>query len=756
MFFKKKFYFSWLVIVIVAFALCLGYNNLTAAQKVLVINNDAAKTNISNVNLNILPTQSNVTEMMVSNSSSFSGATWEVYAATKQWTLSSRDGEKKVYVKFKYGSRVSSYSYDNIKLDTTKPTGTVKISNGTEKTNKVNVTLSINAVSDTVEMQVSNTDSFDGAQWEKRTTSKQWTLTSGDGTKTVYVKLKDGFGNISDKAITDTIILDSGAPTGGSISINNGAEVANSNSIGLTISAQDAVKMKISNSGDFKGASWDKYATSKNWTLISGDGTKTVYVKFADSQGNESATYSDSILLDSTQKAKGTIIINNNVKLTNSTDVNLTITASADAKNMMLSNSKDFSSASWENISTTKTWTLTGGDGEKTVYIKFKDGIGVVSDAFNDNIKLDTVKPTGTVKINNGAEKTNKVNATLSISAVSDAVEMQVSNTDSFDGAQWEKRTTSKQWTLTSGDGTKTVYVKLKDEAGNVSAIAISDTIILDSGAPTGGSILINNGAEVATNKSILLTISAQDATKMKISNSVDFKGSSWEKYAASKKWTLTNGDGTKTVYVKFTDSQGNESTIYSDNIVLDTVVPTGKIVINNDSKSTNNSNVNLTLTALEDTKYMMISNDNKFTAVQWETYVATKQWVLASGNGTKTVYVKFKDNAGNISREYNDSIALNTTSPTGKLVINNGQASTDNINVSLTLSASSSAKEMLISNNKDFSAAQWEKYTSSKKWTLSGESLISSGDLEIVYIKFKDAEGNISVVYADVITIIR
>jgi len=56
---------------------------------------------------------------------------------------------------------------------------------------------------------------------------------------------------------------------------------------------------------------------------------------------------------------------------------------------------------------------------------------------------------------------------------------MQFSN----DGVSWsgeENSATSKTWTLTTGEGLKTVYVQYKDNAGNWSA-SVSDTIIMDT-----------------------------------------------------------------------------------------------------------------------------------------------------------------------------------------------------------------------------------------------------------------------------------
>jgi hypothetical protein len=54
--------------------------------------------------------------------------------------------------------------------------------------------------------------------------------------------------------------------------------------------------MRFSND-NLTWSSWEAYATSKTWTLTPGDGTKTVYVKFADAAGIISPGYSDTILL---------------------------------------------------------------------------------------------------------------------------------------------------------------------------------------------------------------------------------------------------------------------------------------------------------------------------------------------------------------------------------------------------------------------------------------------------------------------------
>jgi hypothetical protein len=85
----------------------------------------------------------------------------------------------------------------------------------------------------------------------------------------------------------------------------------------------------------------------------------------------------------------GSIIINNNTSQTASRSVTLQLSASG-ATHMAISNSSDFAGISWEDYVASKSWTLPEGDGLKTVYAKFKNSSGVVSQVASDSIMLDT------------------------------------------------------------------------------------------------------------------------------------------------------------------------------------------------------------------------------------------------------------------------------------------------------------------------------------------------------------------------------
>ena len=119
--------------------------------------------------------------------------------------------------------------------------------------------------------------------------------------------------------------------------------------------------------------------------------------------------------------------------------------------------------------------------------------------------------PDGTVVIAGGATYTNTTIVTLTIAKSGggpNPTQMQLSN----DGTTWNPKVafnTSASWTLLTGDGTKTVYVRLFDSNGRYGT-ATNDTIVLDTtppGAPTN--FKIASSSTSGSNKTLTFTWSA-------------------------------------------------------------------------------------------------------------------------------------------------------------------------------------------------------------------------------------------------------
>lgn len=103
------------------------------------------------------------------------------------------------------------------------------------------------------------------------------------------------------------------------------------------------------------------------------------------------------------------------------------------------------------------------------------------------NLTLDTLAPTiSAFTINNGASVTTSTTVTLNITSA-DAAAMKIwgiNGVATEAAASWETFASSKSVALTSGDGSKTVYIKVRDSVYNESS-ASSATITLSTAIPT-------------------------------------------------------------------------------------------------------------------------------------------------------------------------------------------------------------------------------------------------------------------------------
>jgi len=168
-------------------------------------------------------------------------------------------------------------------------------------------------------------------------------------------------------------------------------------------------QVMICNNKLFQGAYWSDIQSEVDWKLEDGDGLKAVYVKYRDSQtGTKSPVYVDYIVLDRTPPSGAAIV---KVDEDDRCLADLLITAADNSddysrlnplkltsaygirdigiRDMMIWNSSDFVGAVWEPFVSNKKWALLDVEGDRNVYIKFRDASGNVSDA----VKVPVIVP---------------------------------------------------------------------------------------------------------------------------------------------------------------------------------------------------------------------------------------------------------------------------------------------------------------------------------------------------------------------------
>ena len=225
--------------------------------------------------------------------------------------------------------------------------------------------------------------------------------------------------------------------------------------------------------------------------------------------------------------------------------------------------------------------------------------------------------------------------------------------------------------------------------------------------------IRINGGEKFTNNPQVTVEIKSlklQDSliTQMRVGISPDLSGVNWVPYSTDKfSLTLSTGDGQKMIFAQLRDKAGNISPIESNSIMLDTTPPEKcRFLINQGEKYTRDTQkrVVLFIQAEEEISQMMFSNRDNFDGAQWEPFSVTKNWTLSSNarDGEQTVYGKFMDPAGNISKIMTASIILDTQPPTNGMVeINNGDKFTRSADVTLKIKVDDAELVRIVSPNK-------------------------------------------------------
>ncbi|MDP3703829.1 MAG: hypothetical protein Q8R78_05535, partial [Candidatus Omnitrophota bacterium] len=134
--------------------------------------------------------------------------------------------------------------------------------------------------------------------------------------------------------------------------------------------------------------------------------------------------------------------------------------------------------------------------------------------------------------------------------------------------------------------------------------------------------------------------------------------------------------EGMNSLTLRVADRVGNAAAPLVWSVNLDSTPPTGTVTINAGAAMTTSGYVTLTLSAsdaVSGVDRVLISNQ-EFTGYVEEPFAAQRElWKLDLIRGPQTVYVKFKDAAGNISAPVSDEIELGLLAP--ETVLTSGPA---------------------------------------------------------------------------------
>ncbi len=698
-------------------------------------------------------------DMQISTDPTFTGTIWNPLDTGIVWSIQGAlDGNATVFSRFRDAAgRVSDTYNDSIIIDTTPPTGSVFINDGAKYTGSTDVILSLNwtDLTGVVAIMVSDDPSFDGSIWETPADTIGWRLPDVDGERTVYVKLKDAVG--WESVISDSIVLDK-TPPSASLSIDEDRPYTNTRDCTLSIALYDVnpVTIKLANEGEPWPDRWQTISspTQLDWQLADGpDGTRTVRMLVRDAAENEYIA-TDSIIMD-TLPPLARLTLNEGAQFTLAPSVHAVLVATDDTSSitgMRVSNTESFEGVQWQGSKESFSWSLPPGDGVKTVYVQVRDGAGnhVTVDA---SINLDTTPPSGTISIADGVDATPDPEVTINIDMMDNfgIGEMMASNSPTFEGLEWIPYASTLSWDLGAVEGKKTVFLRVRDLAGNV--VTPSDTIHLDLTDPIID-VTIGQGEEVTLEYIIEFTWSTSDdhgLYQYRLSDEPDFEGSDWN--ARFQEGTLEHvgtgeisfdDDGQYFIYMQVMDLSGRVST-GSASIWYVSARPEGTITLGDGSGWTNTTVVEIVMTwtaGSEPTHFRFALSEDDLAPSEWVAVDATGSLVLPGPGGVKTVYFQLLGSHNVTSLLSSADITLDKEAPTVDIIKPKG-GTTESESVTLALVVADdldSAPEVRWRvNGKD-----WSTYPDLTKMPLrEGDNLI-----EVVA---EDAAGNVATSFVTV-----
>ena len=567
------------------------------------------------------------------------------------------------------------------------------------------------------QVQIDNESTFDEVDYdslEQSTSVTQWQFPSGtsfsslpEGTWYWKVRTKDYDDRWSDYTSPSVLIIDSSPPiTAITFPINNGFFNGAGNINGIALDGLDGSgvsKTEIAIKRLSDNYYWNVYNwfPLETWLMVTGT-TEWSYSSEQISWTNNDQYTIQSRAIDKINNmetpTKGNTITIDLIapKTTINTPINNTWTNNIES---IIGESDDYEGSGIDEISITiksidsnRYWNGLGWDNQKnSINIKLDEdnswsfdtsaiqwgcgyylaSVQALDNANNTELPVarnffmfDDVLPIPTsISINDGAIYTNNSQVIFSLFAedLHSGVHQMSFNVDNIGWSEWESFSTLQKYNLTTSDGLKEVYFRVKDHAGNIGG-NIYDAIILDATPPEQLSMMINNDAGFANSEIVSVELSAVDFISGIKDMAFSTNGndwSPWELFNPTKHINLPDGDGEKILYFKIRDNANNIAET-SKSIIIDKTPPHSLTVqINNGSSETNTNLVKLSLNSIDNLsgvdKFSLSIDGNRWSS--WENFTKETSFTFTEAEGTKTIYFKVKDHAGNIAEPVSTTI---------------------------------------------------------------------------------------------------
>lgn len=529
-------------------------------------------------------------------------------------------------------------------------------------------------------------------------------LQPGDYVVTVGVGFLGGSGTYSIQ-----VSLGAKMPVVNSLAVSSGSARSTIRAVTLPNDcAGDPTLYEASESAAFTDATWQVYSAAPGFLLSFGDGAKIVYFRVKDDAGLVSATKSVRVTLAEAPPA--VLPVNSPGYFIGS----IAPAGDADWYAMTIA-SQDVYTVDTQAGTLADDFVSIYGPGNQTNLLAQtgSGGLGKMAQltlaldpgTYYLQVRAEQAAGTGTYLIrftsgtapaaisrfviDNGAVSTAARDVTLNAAcAGAPAAQCQASEAADFRGAPWQPFSSRLPFLLSPGNGTKTVYFRVRDVSSNVSA-AVQDTIVLSEAAiatlavngpaytgnvgsvgaanryqftvPYAGVYTIDTTAGTLTGDRLALY--GPDSLSVLVGEATDGG------VGGMAQLVLPLAPGVYYVYVRGTTAY--DLGTYAVRVTSGSAQPTvTRFAINNGAFTTVSRTVTLDNASVGAATDYEVSESVSFAGASWQSYGVSPAYTLQSaGNGVKTVYFRVRNASGLPSATVQDQIVLNEPLPVTLMV---------------------------------------------------------------------------------------
>ncbi|MFZ2960552.1 MAG: Ig-like domain-containing protein [Candidatus Ozemobacteraceae bacterium] len=544
------------------------------------------------------------------------------------------------------------------------PEPTLVINDGDTSTNLRNVTLKIDAPGQSA-MWLSGDGNFTGVASEAVPVPpavRLYQFPTVAGNRKVYARFLD----LSGVYRYSQDDIDVAGPSGASLSSSD-TQPINQGVVNLNLFAVGATEMLIQLDPN-DATPWQAYQTRLARVVPTTGGQQTIYARFRNADGVETATSTLTVTLSSVPPSGNKPEFRATVDPVSSLITEVGVGSLPVYLHFSIADSRTASVAYalvhetqpapvWPTdytvtskpvspVRLTETTTPALQEGQNILYYRFADGLGNWTDVTVVSLTVTPIQyPAPTLVINGGDASTNLRNVTLTINAPGQS-SMWLSGDGNFTGIASEAipllpAVRLYQFPTTAGNGR--IYARFLDFSGNYRYSQDDIDVLGPSGASLSSSDTqpINQGV-------VNLNLFAIGATEMLIQLDPN-DATPWQAYQTRLARVVPTSGGQQTIYARFRNAGGVETATSTLTVTL-ADEPLPAVVINGGDSATNRIDVTLSLSSFRSrvgTDSMWISNDGNFSQYLPRPYSLSESWPLDPLVGQKTVWVRYATASG-------------------------------------------------------------------------------------------------------------